>query len=293
MQALSVGTTHFVNALIQRSKAHLERVAVIRLCGSFSRRTPPFASFPYELRELLEGPHFLVEGGLQIDGSEISEVSELSPISLTYIQVDETEITKACDKIKRQDIRTVAIAGIFAPTDFELHQEERVAAIVEKHVPGVFTSISKRVANIGLLERENATILNACLLPFARATVEGFRQAAETLELQCPIFVTSNDGTILTLEQAAELPIRTFASGPTNSMRGASFLAAMAYSGAKRETALVVDVGGTTVSLPAVFITEWKTDVGVLLPSGFPRPSASHHQLCGVMLNFAMPHVVR
>ena len=82
IHALSVGTTHFVNALVQRSEAHLERVAVIRLCGSFSRRTPPFASFPYELRELLEGPHFLVEGGLQIDGSEVSEVRHVSAIGL-------------------------------------------------------------------------------------------------------------------------------------------------------------------------------------------------------------------
>ena len=123
-----------------------------------------------------------------------------------------------------------------------------MAAIVEQHVPGVFTTISKRVANIGMQERENATILNASLLPFARVTVEGFRVAAQTLALTCPIFVTSNDGTLLTLEQAAELPIRTFASGPTNSMRGASFLAAMSDSGAKKETALVVDVGGTTVS---------------------------------------------
>ena len=80
VQAVSVGTTHFVNALVQRSAAQLERVAVIRLCGAFSRRAPPFASFSYELRELLEGPHFLVQGGLQIDGSEISQVSDSTAV---------------------------------------------------------------------------------------------------------------------------------------------------------------------------------------------------------------------
>lgn len=74
IQAVSIGTTHFVNALIQRSDDCLERVAVIRLCGPFSRSTPPFAGFPYELRELLEGPRFFVNGGLQIDGSEIAPV---------------------------------------------------------------------------------------------------------------------------------------------------------------------------------------------------------------------------
>lgn len=76
IQSINIGTTHFVNALIQRSEDRLERVAIIRLCGPFSRRTPPFAGVPYELREILEGPHFFAEGGLQIDGSEISKVGQ-------------------------------------------------------------------------------------------------------------------------------------------------------------------------------------------------------------------------
>lgn len=121
-------------------------------------------------------------------------------------------------------------------------------AIVKRCLPTAFTTVSHRVANIGLLERENATILNASLLPFARSTVQGFRQAADALGLTCPIFVTSNDGTLLSLAEAAALPIRTFSSGPTNSMRGASFLAQLADPDSKKETALVVDVGGTTVS---------------------------------------------
>ena len=148
-----------------------------------------------------------------------------------------------------QGIRTVAISSVYAPIDFTLKQEEQVEAIIKRIVPDVFTTCSKTVANIGLLERENATILNASLLPFARATVNGFRTAAKALGMTCPVFVTGNDGTLLSLEQAAALPIRTFSSGPTNSMRGASFLAKLADPHAKRETALVVDIGGTTVSI--------------------------------------------
>jgi hypothetical protein len=50
IEAVAVGTTHFVNALVERNDEFLERVAVIRLCGAFTRGSPPFASFPYELR---------------------------------------------------------------------------------------------------------------------------------------------------------------------------------------------------------------------------------------------------
>lgn len=50
IEAVAVGTTHFVNALVERNDEFLDRVAVIRLCGKFTRGTPPFASFPRELR---------------------------------------------------------------------------------------------------------------------------------------------------------------------------------------------------------------------------------------------------
>ncbi|KAG2041137.1 hydantoinase [Suillus americanus] len=265
IQALCIGTTHFVNALVERDPRRLDRVAVIRLCGPFTHGTPPFVGFPHELRDLLEGPHFLLSGGLQIDGSEIA--------SVVVAQVE-----SACDEINRQGIHAVVVSSVFAPIDFEIQQEETVAAIVRKRIQGMDVVCSKDVAAIGLLERENASILNAALLRYAKKTVIGFEKAAQALELKCSVFITSNDGTLLSCAQAARLPIRTFSSGPTNSMRGAAFLAAL-ESGISKQSALVVDIGGTT------------TDIGMLLPSGFPRQAAAHHEFCGVLLNFSMPHV--
>ncbi|OAX41291.1 hydantoinase [Rhizopogon vinicolor AM-OR11-026] len=265
IQAVCIGTTHFVNALVERDPRRLDRVAVIRLCGPFTHGTPPFVGFPHELRHLLEGPHFLLSGGLQIDGSEIAPVIA-------------AQVEDACDQIKRQGIHAVVVSSVFAPIDFEIQQEETVAAIVRKHIPGMDVVCSKDVAAIGLLERENASILNAALLRYAKKTVIGFEKAAQALELKCPVFITSNDGTLLSCAQAARLPIRTFSSGPTNSMRGAAFLASL-ESGISKQSALVVDIGGTT------------TDIGMLLPSGFPRQAAAHHEFCGVLLNFSMPHV--
>ena len=61
---------------------------------------------------------------------------------------------------------------------------------------------------------------------------------------------------------AAAVPIRTFSNGPTNSMRGASYLAGLDPR-LRQKSTIVIDVGGTT------------TDVGVLLPSGFPRTAAA------------------
>ena len=63
----------------------------------------------------------------------------------------------------------------------------------------------------------------------------------------------------------------TFASGPTNSMRGAAYLSGL-------QEAIVVDVGGTT------------TDVGALT-RGFPRQAALAIEVGGVRTNFRMPDV--
>jgi DUF917 family protein len=192
--------------------------------------------------------------------------------------VDALEIRAACAEMARLGVRSVAVAGCYSPIDTTFRQEELVRDIVAAELPGAYVTISKEVGNIGLLERENATILNAALRTFAARTVKGFQESAGALGLACPLFLTSNDGTLMTCAQAVRLPIRTFSSGPTNSMRGANFLAGLGGARA-RETALVVDVGGTT------------TEIGVLLPTGFPRQAGAFHQLCGVRLNFPMPHV--
>jgi N-methylhydantoinase A/oxoprolinase/acetone carboxylase beta subunit len=63
--------------------------------------------------------------------------------------------------------------------------------------------------------------------------------------LSCPLFITQNDGTVLQADLAARLPIRTFSSGPTNSMCGAAFL--VKDSQEKKESMLVVDIGESTL----------------------------------------------
>ena len=159
----------------------------------------------------------------------------------------------------------MVIASVFAPIDFYYHQEEQVAAIIAEELPKVRTVCSKYVANIGILERENASILNAALLRYARKTVRSFQSAAVDLKLMCPVFsesvgytsvsiltchaVTGNDGTLLTCEQAAKLPIKTFSSGPSNSMRGAAFLAATEGNARNGESAIVADIGGYVCTL--------------------------------------------
>ncbi|KAJ2999116.1 hypothetical protein NUW58_g108 [Xylaria curta] len=246
--SVTIGTTHFV--------------AVLRLCGPFSQHTLPCVDWPNDMRELILGHHALLKGGLEVDGRLISDI-------------DEAEIRKECAIIREKGLRSIVVNGIFGPIDTVERQEERAAEVIRAEIPGCDVVCSKEVANLGFLERENAAILNASILPFARKTIHSFQEPIRRLGLRCPVFVTQNDGTILSGDMAAKLPIRTFSSGPTNSMRGAAFL----MQNEVNEAIMVVDIGGTT------------TDVGLLLANGFPRQQAAYSDLAGVRMNFSCPDI--
>ncbi|ORY25558.1 DUF917-domain-containing protein [Naematelia encephala] len=268
ISSLTIGTTHFINAVLTRDKRRLKPVAIIRICGPYTRQCPPLADWPKPLRNLVEGHVGYVDGGQEIDGREI-------------LPLVEDQILAECNAIKEKGILQVVLCAVYSALDTGGVYEERAATIVRKSLgDGVDVICSKDVGQVGFIERENASILNASILPYARRTIRAFRRAMIDLDLKCPLFLTQNDGTLTTSDKAEKLPIRTFASGQTNSMKGASILAGLDFrNGNKNQQVLVVDIGGTT------------SDVGVLLPSGFPRQAAAFIDVGGVHTNFAMPDV--
>ncbi|KAI3539122.1 hypothetical protein CABS03_05403 [Colletotrichum abscissum] len=265
--SVTIGTTHFINAVVEQDASRLAPVAVIRLCGPFSATIPAGVDWPPALRNIICAHRSLVDGGLEIDGDLIAEL-------------DEDAVRREVKVIRAKGIGSVVVVGVFSPIDVVYRQEERAAEIIRDVYPGADVVMSKDVANIGFLEREDAAILNASILPFARRTIRSFQDAVTQLGLTCPVFVTQNDGTILPAAAAAWLPIRTFSSGPTNSMRGAAFLTRN-LEGEKEGAGpmMVVDIGGTT------------TDVGLLLANGFPRQAAAYSEIAGVRTNFSYPDV--
>lgn len=63
--SVNIGTTHFINAVVQADQSKLNRVAVLRLVGPFCREVPPFAGFPHRLRDVVEGYVGYLDGGLE------------------------------------------------------------------------------------------------------------------------------------------------------------------------------------------------------------------------------------
>jgi N-methylhydantoinase A/oxoprolinase/acetone carboxylase beta subunit len=250
-----IGTTHFANAFVERKG--LRKVAVIRLAGNSAAAIPPMSGWPKELKECVSGGSCQLSGGYEFDGRENSPF-------------DERAVRRAAKAIRERGIDAVAISCVFAPLCRDM--EERAAAIVREEVPGVSVTTSGTIGRIGFLERENATVINASLNAIAQIIMGSIDEALRTLGIRAPCYVTANDGTVATSRFAAEFPVLTFGSGPTNSMRGAAFLTGF-------EDAVVIDVGGTT------------TDIGALV-RGFPRESSVAVDIGGVRTNFRMPDIL-
>ncbi len=146
INGVMIGTTHFTNAVVERKR--LMETAAIRLGLPATEALPPMVDWPPDLRDTIGDHKYLVHGGHEFDGREISAL-------------DESEIREVAKDIKSKGIRAVAISAVFSPVNSSF--EDRAAEIVQNEIPDVSISLSHEIGRMGLLERENAAILNACL----------------------------------------------------------------------------------------------------------------------------------
>ncbi len=249
-----IGTTHFTNAVVQRRD--LAQTAAVRLGLPATASLPPMVDWPEDLKQAIGNHAYLAHGGNEFDGRVISRLNE-------------EELLGIAEDIKSKGIRTIAITSVFSPVSSDF--EKRAAEIFAKAIPDAHITLSSEIGRIGLLERENAAIMNACLRDLSAHVIDAFRKAIAEAGIKGKFFLTQNDGTLMDAAFAEQFPVLTFASGPTNSMRGAAFLSGVS-------DAIVVDIGGTT------------SDVGSL-QKGFPRQATVAVEVGGVRTNFRMPDV--
>ncbi len=255
INSIMIGTTHFTNAFVEGKR--LLEVAVLRLAAPATLSLLPLVGWPPKLVERIGRHIYVVPGGYDYDGREIAPF-------------DEDAVRDAILDIRKKGVRAVAVSSVFSSVNAEM--EERAAAMITDLIPEAHITLSHEIGRVGLLERENAAIMNSALSDLSHSVVKSFRRALPDLGINAPFFISQNDGTLMASETVERFPVLTIASGPTNSMRGATFL-----TGA--EEAIVIDIGGTT------------SDVGVL-NNGFPRESSVAVNIGGVRTNFRMPDIL-
>ena len=250
-----LGTTQCTNAIVERR--HLAKVGLIRIGAPATTGIPPMVDWPEDIQAVVEDS-IVIRGGFEFDGKE------LAPLDV--------EAARAFLERMKGKVQSIAIASVFSTIRND-HELEIARLCREVMGEDVHTSIASEIGSRGLIERENATMLNAALYQVAERFTEGFaRSLADEGITNAEIYLSQNDGTLMTMEHARRYPILTIACGPTNSIRGASYLSQV-------KNAIVIDVGGTT------------TDFGVI-QNGFPRESSVAATIGGVRTNFRMPDII-
>lgn len=251
-----LGTTQCTNAIVERKR--LAPIGILRIGAPATTGIRPMVDWAEDIRKVAVGST-IIRGGFEYDGKE------LAPLDTDAARAFFTEM-------KEKGVKSIAISCVFSTVRND-HELEAARLCREVMGDDVHISVSSEIGSMGLIERENATILNAALWQVAERFTDGFAKSLRDEGItNADVYLSQNDGTLMTMEHARRYPILTVACGPTNSIRGASYLS-------DRKDAIVVDVGGTT------------TDLGVI-QNGFPRESSVAVTIGGVRTNFRMPDVI-
>jgi N-methylhydantoinase A/oxoprolinase/acetone carboxylase beta subunit len=250
-----LGTTHATNAVVERQR--LKKVAVVRIGGAATDAVRPLFGWPDDLRRVVSAGEAVVAGGCEFDGRET-----------TPFDADTTArfLTSVAGHAE-----AVAVTSVFSPVsaEHELAARNVAHAVLGPDVP---VSLSHDIGALGIIERENSTVLNASLGGVVRAVASALSAALAAHAISPVVLFAQNDGTLTGRDHAVRNPVLTIGSGPANSLRGAAFLTGLTDT-------LVADVGGTT------------TDIGMLV-GGFPRDSSLPVEIGGIRTNFRMPDIL-
>lgn len=249
------GTTQATNAVLQGED--LYRVGVLRIAGQNPADLPPACAWPAKLKASIIVGCKTISGGFQCNGEAITKFRP-------------EEAREAIHQLIEMGAESIAIVGAFSPLNpcQEIEASQIITEIAGKTVP--FT-MSSKVGGLGFIERENSAILNSALIKVMDKGFKALEKVMRAMGLQCPLMITQNDGSLISLAQALEYPLLTISSGPTNSFIGAARLSGI-------DDAVIVDIGGTS------------SDAGIIR-NGYPVRSLNRSTIGGISLNFTMPDV--
>jgi N-methylhydantoinase A/oxoprolinase/acetone carboxylase beta subunit len=233
------------------------RTAVVRIGAPLTAAVPPLSTWPADLREAVSAGEAIIGGGARFDGDAGAPL--------------DTDALAAFLAGIAGDAQTVAVASVFSPVAPE--HELAAADVVRRELGAAIPiSLSHEIGSLGLLDRENATVLNAALVGVAAQLAAVLRRALERHRIDAELFFGQNDGTVMALEPALRFPVLMIGSGPASAMRGAAWLSGVTGG-------VVVDIGGA------------RADVGILV-NGFPREAPAPIRVAGVRTSFRTPDVI-
>ncbi len=230
------GTTLATNALIERRGAKTALITTKGFRDVIEMRTESRFE-QYDLNLTLPEPllprqsRFTVAGRIDAKGAEL-------------VPMDRAEIEAVVDQIGAAGYDSVAVGLIHSYLN-DAH-ETLVREVLAEKLPDVMVSLSSEVSpQMREYERFNTVCANAYIKPLMKSYLGRLKGRLAEVGAGCPIFLMHSGGGIISLESAAEFPVRLVESGPAG---GAVFAATLAQRFGL-DKVLSFDMGGTTAKI--------------------------------------------
>lgn len=230
------GTTLATNALIERRGAKTAFITTKGFRDVIEMRTESRFE-QYDLNLTLPDPllprnrRFVVDERLDANGQV------LKPL-------DHSEIERLADELVEANYESIAVGLLHAYVNDK--HERMIAAVLAEKLPGVMVSLSSEVSpQMREFERFSTTIANAYIKPLMKSYLGRLKQRLASEGADCPVFLMHSGGGIMSLENAAEFPVRLVESGPA----GGAIFAANIATRHGLDKVLSFDMGGTTAKI--------------------------------------------
>ena len=230
------GTTLATNALIERRGAKTALITTEGFRDVIEMRTESRFE-QYDLNLTLPPPllprnfRYTIDERMQADGQVLKPLHR-------------ADIETLIDEINAAGFESVAV-GLLHSYVNDAH-ERLVAEVLAERMPQAMVSLSSQVSpQMREYERFNTTIANAYIKPLMKSYLGRLKGQLADEGADCPIFLMHSGGGIISLENAAEFPVRLVESGPAG---GAVFAAHIAARHGL-DKVLSFDMGGTTAKI--------------------------------------------
>ncbi len=229
------GTTLATNALIERRGARTAFITTEGFRDVIEMRTENRFE-QYDLNIVLPTPLIPREDRMPVAGRIGADGRELQPL-------DEAALVAIADHIAGQDFGAVAVGFIhsYMNPDHERRARDILAARLDLPI-----SISCEVSpQMREFERFNTVCANAYVRPQMASYLTRLQTRLRDMGADCPVFMIHSGGGLVSVQTAAEFPVRLVESGPAG---GAIFAADIARR-FSLDRVVSYDMGGTTAKI--------------------------------------------
>ncbi|MFT6877973.1 MAG: N-methylhydantoinase A [Granulosicoccus sp.] len=230
------GTTLATNALIERRGAKTALITTSGCRDVIEMRTESRFE-QYDLDLTLPEP-------LLPRQQRYTVTERISARGEVLIELDMTEVDELVDAIAEAGYESVAIGLIHSYLNDQ--HERAIRDVINVKLPSVMVSISSEVSpQMREYERFNTVVANAYIKPLMKSYLGRLQGELKKEGVDCPVFLMHSGGGIISIDSAAEFPVRLVESGPA----GGAVFAANIASRYGLDKVLSFDMGGTTAKI--------------------------------------------